>query len=85
MVHAPYRVIPIVACEGEVRHIQEGGGRNVGQYPEGGNASVACKVDPTKPGYLTFDRGGLSRINLRIFDQKSDPNKSPGGESNKST
>ena len=50
---------------GEVRHVQEGGGRNLGKYTDGGTASVASEGEPTKSGYLTFDPVEMSTINWR--------------------
>ena len=48
--HAPERVTASMAHEGEVRHVSEGGGGNLGQYNEGGNTRVDCDGDPTKSG-----------------------------------
>ena len=46
---------------------------------------MAHKGDTTKPGYLTFDPGRISTINLNqnIQDQDSETNKSPRGYQNK--
>ena len=52
-----------MAREGEVRHVPEGGGGNLGQYNEGGTASVVREGDPTKSGYPAFDPGRMSKIN----------------------
>ena len=48
-----------------MRYVQEGGGNNFEQNPEGGTTSVTCEVNPTKSGYLTFDPDGLYIINWR--------------------
>ena len=65
--------------ERKVRNAPEGGGRKFEQYPEGGTLNVACEGDPTKSGYLTFDPGGLSIINLRPkVSQLSEYRKYPG-------
>ena len=41
--------------------------------------------EPTKSGYLTFDPGGMSKINWRELYQQSESNKASIGETNKST
>ena len=61
--HAEERLAASVDCEGELRHIPEGGRRKFGKYTEGVTISVAREGDPTKLGYLAFDPGGLSTIN----------------------
>ena len=50
--------------EGEVGHLPEGGGRNFEQDTKVGTTSVTRKVEPTKSGYLTFNLGGMSKINF---------------------
>ena len=62
--HAPETVAEVMACEVEVRHVPEVGGRNFGQDPEGGTASVAHEGDPSNLRYIAFDPGGISKINL---------------------
>ena len=54
----PEIVAASVAHKREARNSPEGGGRNFGQYPEGGTASVYRELYPTKSGYLTFDPCG---------------------------
>ena len=54
----PERVTEIVAYNGEVRHVPDGGGGNFGQYIKVGTASVARERETTKSGYLKFDPGG---------------------------
>ena len=63
--HFSERVAESVACEGEVRHVPEGGGGKFGQDTKVGTTYVAHKVDTTKSGYLTINRGGMSKTNLR--------------------
>ena len=52
-----------VDCEGEVGNIPDGGDRSFTPYLSGGTASVYCEGELTKLGYLTFDPGGMSKIN----------------------
>ena len=52
--------------------------------PEGGTASVAHEVDPTKLGYITFGPGGMYTINWGTIYQDLEPNMSPTREPNKS-
>ena len=47
-----------VAYKEEARNSPAGGGRNSGQNPEGGTASVYSDLYPTKSGYLTFEPCG---------------------------
>ena len=65
MVCTPERVSASIACEGEVRHVPEGGGGSFVKYPEGGNASVYREIETTKSGYLTFDPGVMFTIKRR--------------------
>ena len=46
-------------------HAPEGGGGNFEQDHEVEIASVACKVETTKLGYLPFDPGEMPTINWR--------------------
>ena len=63
--NVPERATQSVACEGEVRHHQDGRGRKFGQDTKGGTVSVAHEGDTTKSGYLTFEPGGMPTINRR--------------------
>ena len=82
MGHPPERVTVSVDCEGEVRHIPEGGGRHFGQDPELDTASVACEGEITNSGYLTFGPGGISTINRRpTRGQVSEFARAPRGDS----
>ena len=65
MGNASERITESVFCEGEVRHVPEGGDGTFGQDPEGGTTSVACEVETTKPGHLDFDQVDMSTINWR--------------------
>ena len=81
MVHSPERVTASVACEGEVRHMPEGGGGNFGQDCEGSTVSVAHVGDTTKSGYLKFYQGGMSIIKFRPRGgQVSESRRAPRGE-----
>ena len=48
----------------------EGGSETIAPYCAGGTASVACKGEPTKSGYLDFETGGMSAFN---WSSKGDP------------
>ena len=63
-----------------MKHVSEGDGINFRKYTEGGTASVFCKGDPTKSGYLTVDIGGMSAINCGTLYQESDSNKVSRGK-----
>ena len=63
--HPQERVKAIMASEGEMRNVPEGGGENFGQDPELGTGSVAWEGDTTKSDYLNFDPGGMSTIKWR--------------------
>ena len=63
--HAPERVGASMTCKVEVRNVPEGGGSKHLQDSEGVTTSVAHNGYPTKSGYLSFDPGGMSTINLR--------------------
>ena len=80
--------------EGEVRHVQEGGGSYFGQAYEGVTTIMYHKEETTKSGYLTFDPGGMYTINWKtpVFqvsssrraprgDPSSEPNNKPTGSS----
>ena len=56
------KVTAILDCGGELGQASEGSEVNPKTYPEGGTASVACKGDPNKSGYLNFDPGDIFTI-----------------------
>ena len=68
-----------------MKHVPEGDGINFRKYTEGGTASVFCKGDPTKSGYLISDPNRISTINWKILYQDTESSKASRGKTNKST
>ena len=67
--------------EEKVGNAPEGGGGNIEQDPEVWTRSVARKVNPTKPGYMNFDPGGMLTMNRRpIGSQVSKYSRPPRGK-----
>ena len=77
------RFVESVACEGEIKQNPEVSDVNLGKDTEGGTASADRKGEPTNPGYLTFDPGGMSKTNYGTLYQESKSNEAFRGETNK--